>query len=231
MKHVPLRKRLFDLAVAGTALVVLVPVLAVTVVVVALGLGSPVLFRQQRPGFRGRPFHVLKFRTMTEARDQEGNPLSDRERLTLLGRLLRKTSLDELPQLWNVVRGDMSLVGPRPLLMDYLPNYTPEQARRHDVMPGITGWAQIHGRNGVAFGDRLKLDVWYVDHWSLWLDLRIIARTVGCVLLGSGVKVEQSLEEMDDIGLHPATRRKIAHARQDQPSDRQLQPTEEWPHD
>jgi len=231
MKHVPLRKRLFDLVVAGPALVVLVPVLAVTVVVVALGLGSPVLFRQQRPGFRGRPFHVLKFRTMTEARDQEGNLLSDRERLTLLGRLLRKTSLDELPQLWNVVRGDMSLVGPRPLLVDYLPNYTPEQARRHDVVPGITGWAQIHGRNGLAFGDRLKLDVWYVDHWSLWLDLRIIARTVGCVLLGSGVKVEQSLEEMDDIGLHPATRRKIALARQDQPSDRQLQPTEEWPHD
>lgn len=210
--HAPLRKRLFDLALAVPALVLLAPVFAGTALVVACGLGAPVLFRQQRPGWRGRPFTVFKFRTMTDARDDAGNPRPDVERLTLLGRLLRKTSIDELPQLWNVVRGDLSLVGPRPLLMEYLPNYTPEQARRHDVLPGITGWAQIHGRNGVAFRARLELDLWYVDHWSLWLDIKIMARTIGCVLRGSGVKVEQSLDEMDDIGLHPETRRKAALA-------------------
>lgn len=226
MMHCPLRKRLLDLALALPALVLLAPVIAVTALVVARRLGSPVLFRQQRPGLLGRPFTVFKFRTMTDARDADGKLLSDRERLTLLGRVLRKASLDELPQLWNVVRGDMSLVGPRPLLMEYLPNYTPEQARRHEVLPGITGWAQIHGRNGVAFGDRLRLDVWYVDHWSLWLDIKIMARTVGCVLRGSGVKVEQSLAEMDDIGLHPETRRKAALAGQDHQAAGKLQRTE-----
>ena len=187
--------------------------MAVVWIVVAVGLGSPVLFRQRRPGLRGRPFTVLKFRTMTDACEPDGTLKPDIERLTPIGRFLRKSSLDELPQLWNVVRGDMSLVGPRPLLMEYLPNYTPEQARRHDVRPGITGWAQINGRNGVAFGDRLKLDVWYVDHWSLWLDARILTRTVLNVLRSSGVRLEQTLEEIDDIGLHPETRRKAAAMR------------------
>ena len=223
MMHVPFRKRLFDLALTIPALLLLAPVLQVVALLVRFKLGSPILFRQQRPGFLGRPFTVFKFRTMTDARDTDGNLLPDRERLTLPGRFLRKASLDELPQLWNVIRGDMSLVGPRPLLMAYLPNYTPEQARRHDVLPGITGWAQINGRNGVAFGDRLKLDVWYVDHWSLWLDIKIIARTVGCVLRSSGVKLEQPLDEMDDIGLHPETRRKAALAGKGNPAAGELQ--------
>ena len=214
----PLRKRLFDLALAVPALMLLAPVIAVTALMVACRLGRPVLFRQQRPGLRGRPFTVFKFRTMTDARDASGHLLPDIERLTPLGRLLRKTSLDELPQLWNVIRGDLSLVGPRPLLMDYLPNYTPEQARRHDVLPGITGWAQIHGRNAVAFSARLELDVWYVDHWSLWLDVAILMRTLGYVLRSRGVRLEQTLDEVDDIGLHPRTRRKAALAAQANPA-------------
>jgi lipopolysaccharide/colanic/teichoic acid biosynthesis glycosyltransferase len=203
-------KRIFDLAVSLTALLLLWPVVMVTAVAVRAVMGAPVLFRQRRPGLRGAPFICLKFRTMTDARDADGNLLSDVERMTLLGRFLRKTSLDELPQLWNVVRGEMSLVGPRPLLMEYLPNYTAEQHRRHDVPPGITGWAQINGRNAVTFGDRLKLDVWYVDHWSMWLDLRILARTVLAVVYSRGVRLEQTLEEVDDVGLHPETRRKAA---------------------
>lgn len=201
-------KRLLDLTVAVPALMLLAPVLALVALLVACGLGTPILFRQQRPGLRGRPFTCLKFRTMTDERDADGNLKPDGERLTFLGRCLRKSSLDELPQLWNVIRGDMSLVGPRPLLMEYLPNYTPEQQRRHDVMPGITGWAQINGRNVVAFGERLRLDVWYVDHWSNTLDIKILMHTVLTVIRGRGVKVEQALEEVDDVGLHPETRRK-----------------------
>ena len=224
--HCPLRKRLLDLALALPALVLLAPVIAVTALVVARRLGSPVLFRQQRPGFRGRPFTVFKFRTMTDARDAGGNLLPDIERLTPTGRFLRRTSLDELPQLWNVIRGDLSLVGPRPLLMDYLPNYTPEQARRHDVLPGITGWAQIHGRNALAFGARLELDVWYVDHWSLRLDLTILARTLGYVLRSRGVRLEQTIDEVDDIGLHPRTRKKAALAAQAKLQAGGMQPTE-----
>ncbi len=224
--HAPLRKRLLDLALAVPALVLLSPVIAVTALAVAFALGTPVLFRQQRPGFRGRPFTVFKFRSMTDARDAEGNRLPDVERLTRLGRILRKTSLDELPQLWNVIRGDLSLVGPRPLLMEYLPNYTPEQARRHDVLPGITGWAQIHGRNDVTLGARLKLDVWYVDHWSLWLDVTILMRTVGYVLRSSGVRLEQTIDEVDDIGLHPRTRKKAALAAQAKLQAGGMQPTE-----
>jgi lipopolysaccharide/colanic/teichoic acid biosynthesis glycosyltransferase len=149
---------------------------------------------------------------MTEERDADGRLKPDAQRLSRVGRCLRKTSLDELPQLWNVVRGEMSLVGPRPLLMEYVPNYTPEQQRRHEVLPGITGWAQIHGRNAVVFSDRLKLDVWYVDHWSLALDLKILRRTVLKVVRSSGVRLEQPLEEVDDVGLHPDTRRKAAMA-------------------
>ncbi len=207
-------KRLIDLLLAVPAFVLFLPVMLVVWVVVAAGLGRPVLFRQRRPGLRGQAFTVLKFRTMTDARDGEGNLKPDIERLTQIGRFLRKTSLDELPQLWNVVRGEMSLVGPRPLLMDYLPHYTPEQQRRHDVMPGITGWAQINGRNVATFSERLKLDAWYVDHWSLWLDARILWRTLAKVLRSSGVRLEQTLDEIDDIGLHPKTRKKAALAAQ-----------------
>lgn len=205
-------KRLVDVTVSLSALVVLWPVMAVTALLVALYMGRPVLFRQVRPGLQGRPFTCLKFRTMTDARDAAGELRPDSERMTLLGRCLRKASLDELPQLWNVLRGDMSLVGPRPLLMEYLPNYTPDQQRRHDVLPGITGWAQVKGRNVVTFGDRLKLDLWYVDHWSLGLDLKILALTLVAVARSKGVKMDQALDEVDDIGLHPETRRKAASA-------------------
>ena len=145
------------------------------------------LFRQDRPGLHGRPFEVLKFRTMLDAAGPDGRPLPDAERLTGLGRFLRRTSLDELPQLWNVLRGDISLVGPRPLLMQYLPRYSPEQARRHEVCPGITGWAQVNGRNALTWEEKFELDVWYVDHWSLALDLRILAMTAWRVLRGAGV--------------------------------------------
>ena len=203
-------KRLLDLMVSLTALMLLWPVIAVTAIAVAAVMGTPILFRQRRPGLHGKAFTCLKFRTMTDARDAAGNPQPDGERMTLLGRGLRKASLDELPQLWNVLRGDMSLVGPRPLLMEYLPNYTAEQHRRHEVLPGITGWAQINGRNAVTFGDRLRLDVWYVDHWSLGLDLKVLARTLLAVIYSRGVRLEQPLEEVDDVGLHPETRRKAA---------------------
>ncbi|MCS7039740.1 MAG: sugar transferase [Anaerolineae bacterium] len=180
-------KRLFDLMVAVPALVVLSPVLAALALLVRWQLGTPVLFRQQRPGLHGRPFTLYKFRTMTEARDAEGRLLPDAERLTPFGRFLRSTSLDELPELWNVVRGDMSLVGPRPLLMQYLERYTPTQRRRHEVRPGITGWAQVNGRNALDWPQRLALDVWYVDHLSLALDLRIILITVVKILRREGI--------------------------------------------
>jgi sugar transferase EpsL len=205
-------KRLTDLVIAGPAFVLLLPVMVIVWILVAVGLGSPVLFRQRRPGLRGKAFTVLKFRTMTDARDRDGNLKPDIERLTPLGRFLRKSSLDELPQLWNVICGQMSLVGPRPLLMEYLPHYSPEQQRRHDVLPGITGWAQVNGRNAVIFSERLKLDVWYVDHWSLWLDARILGLTFLKVIRSSGVRLEQTLEEIDDICLHPESRKKAALA-------------------
>lgn len=180
-------KRLFDLAVAVPALVVLGPVLGVLALLVRWQLGAPVLFRQQRPGLHGRPFTLYKFRTMTEARDAEGRLLPDAQRLTPFGRFLRSTSLDELPELFNVVRGDMSLVGPRPLLMQYLERYTPTQRRRHEVRPGITGWAQVNGRNALDWPQRLALDVWYVDHLSFALDLRIIFITMVKILRREGI--------------------------------------------
>ena len=171
-------KRAFDVVVAAAALVILaVPMLAVAIAV-RVCLGRPVLFTQLRPGRHGIPFRLIKFRTMREAVDAEGRALPDEERLTRLGQFLRAASLDELPELWNVLRGDMSLVGPRPLLMEYLPLYTPEQARRHGVRPGITGWAQVNGRNSLSWEEKFELDVWYVDHASFWLDLKIIALTV-----------------------------------------------------
>lgn len=183
-------KRLFDVVVAATGLVATLPVTLTAAGAILLTMGRPVLFRQQRPGRGGRPFEILKFRTMRGAVDAEGRPLPDAERLTSLGRFLRATSIDELPELLNVLRGDMSLVGPRPLLMEYLPLYTPEQARRHDVRPGLTGWAQVNGRNALSWEERFALDLWYVENRSFWLDLRILFRTVGKVLASEGISHE-----------------------------------------
>ena len=183
-------KRLFDVMTASIALLILAPFLVALAAAVKVALGSPVLFRQLRPGLGGRPFKLLKFRTMRDAVDAHGRPLPDSERLTGFGRFLRATSLDELPELWNVVRGDMSLVGPRPLLVQYLDRYSPEQARRHEVRPGLTGWAQVNGRNAIDWPQKLAMDVWYVDHRSFWLDLRILARTIGQVLSRKGVSSE-----------------------------------------
>jgi lipopolysaccharide/colanic/teichoic acid biosynthesis glycosyltransferase len=170
-------KRVFDVLVSGFALIVLAPVIAVTALAVRRAMGSPVLFRQTRPGLDAKPFELVKFRSMRQACDRSGRPLSDAERLTRFGRFLRSTSLDELPQLWNVLKGDMSLVGPRPLLMDYLPRYSEHQARRHEVRPGITGWTQVSGRNALAWENKFELDVWYVDNRSFLLDLKIIFLT------------------------------------------------------
>ena len=180
-------KRMLDLALTLPALLLLAPVLAALAVLIRLKLGSPVLFCQQRPGLHGRPFTLLKFRTMTDACDARGNLLPDAERLTTFGRFLRSTSLDELPELINVLRGEMSLVGPRPLLMEYLDRYTPEQLRRHESLPGITGWAQINGRNAIEWSQKFALDVWYVDHQSLWLDLKIVALTVWKIMRREGI--------------------------------------------
>lgn len=183
-------KRIFDLTVVILTVPITVPVIALLVLLVRSRLGSPAFFRQVRPGRDGKLFRLVKFRTMTDARDAAGTPLPDEERLTGFGRFLRSTSLDELPELWNVLKGEMSLVGPRPLLVEYLPLYSSEQARRHEVPPGITGWAQINGRNALSWEDRFALDVWYVDHRSLWLDVRILALTVLKVLTRDGVSAE-----------------------------------------
>jgi lipopolysaccharide/colanic/teichoic acid biosynthesis glycosyltransferase len=180
-------KRLLDVAAAGAGLLLTSPVLLGAMALVRLRMGSPVLFQQRRPGLGGRPFEVVKLRTMRHEVDGHGRPLPDAERLTALGRFLRGTSIDELPQLWNVLRGDMSLVGPRPLLMEYLPLYSPEQARRHDVRPGITGWAQVNGRNAVSWDERFRMDVWYVDNRTLMLDLKILLLTARKVLVREGV--------------------------------------------
>lgn len=180
-------KRFLDLILVIPALILLAPVLATVALLVWLKMGSPVIFRQQRPGLRGRPFMMYKFRTMTNARDAEGNLLPNEQRLTRFGKFLRSTSLDELPELINVLRGEMSLVGPRPLLMSYLERYTPEQMRRHEAKPGITGWAQINGRNAVTWDERFKNDVWYVDNLSLWLDLMIILVTIEKVWQREGI--------------------------------------------
>jgi sugar transferase EpsL len=189
-------KRLVDVAGAATAAALLSPVLAWVAVAVAATEGRPVLFRQRRPGLDGRPFTILKFRTMRAPRADEIWYMTDEERITPLGRFLRASSLDELPELWNVLRGDMSLVGPRPLLMEYLDQYTPEERRRHDMRPGMTGWAVVNGRNRLQFRDRLRFDVWYVDNWSLRLDLRIMAMTVTQVLRRSNVSTTEDLGEI-----------------------------------
>lgn len=180
-------KRAFDLVVSLLALFLLAPAIVLLAVLIRYRLGSPVLFRQQRPGLGARPFEMVKFRSMTDARDASGNLLSDAERLTPFGQWLRATSLDELPELWNVVKGQMSLVGPRPLLMDYVPLYSKEQFRRHEVKPGITGWAQVTGRNSLSWEDKFALDVWYVDNRSLWLDVRILLMTVLKVVRRDGI--------------------------------------------
>ena len=183
-------KRLFDITAATTALVALSPVYAITAYKVKKNLGSPVLFRQTRPGLDGKPFEMIKFRTMKDGIDSAGNPLPDSERLTDFGKALRNSSLDELPELWNVVKGDMSLVGPRPLLMEYLPLYSKEQARRHDVRPGITGYAQVNGRNAIGWDKKFELDTWYVDNQSLWLDIKILLKTVKKVVVKDGISAD-----------------------------------------
>lgn len=187
---VPPSKRVFDFLASSFLIVILSPVLLIIALLVWLVHGSPVIFRQQRPGYKGKPFVCLKFRTMNDCRDEHGRLLPDEQRLTSLGKFLRSTSLDELPELFNVLRGEMSLVGPRPLLMQYLDRYTPEQARRHEVLPGITGWAQVNGRNALSWEDKFRLDVWYVDHWSFWLDLKILALTAIKVLRREGISRE-----------------------------------------
>jgi sugar transferase EpsL len=193
-------KRALDLMIAGGGLIVLAPLLGGTALAILATMGRPILFRQRRPGLAGRPFTIIKFRTMVEPRDEAERLTSDGARVTRLGRFLRKSSIDELPELWNVVCGDMSLVGPRPLLMEYLDKYTAEQARRHAVRPGITGWAQVNGRQAITFSKRLELDVWYVDHVSLALDAEILLRTLLTVLGGAGQDTGQSLAEVDDLG-------------------------------
>ena len=183
-------KRLFDLALTILALILLSPLLALLALLVHFKLGPPILFRHRRPGLHGRPFTLLKFRSMTNTRDAQGNLLPDKDRLTRFGQFLRSTSLDELPELINVLKGEMSLVGPRPLMMRYLDRYSPEQMRRHEVLPGITGWAQVNGRNALAWERKFELDVWYVDHRSLWMDLKIIALTGRKIIIREGITFE-----------------------------------------
>jgi sugar transferase EpsL len=199
-------KRLFDVITAGALLILLSPVLGAVAVLVALLTGRPVLYRQQRPGQDGKLFTILKFRTMTDATDADGNPLPDAQRMTRTGRFLRRTSLDELPELFNVLRGDMSLVGPRPLLAEYLPLYSPQQMRRHEVRPGITGWSQVNGRNAITWDEKFALDVWYVDNHSMRLDLRILRMTIGSVMNGEGIAHPgvATMEPFRGTGTEPA---------------------------
>ncbi len=210
-EDIPLIKRVFDLLVSTFGLLILSPLLIAIALVILLSNGLPILFRQLRPGYRGRPFIIYKFRTMTDEFDSQGRLLSDEHRLKRFGQFLRVTSLDELPELINVFKGDMSLVGPRPLLMQYLTRYTPEQARRHDVLPGITGWAQINGRNAITWEDKFKYDVWYVDHWNFWLDMRIMAETIWRVLLREGIDEPGHISAGEFIG----TEKSNGHQAQD----------------
>ncbi|RKG47926.1 sugar transferase [Acinetobacter cumulans] len=183
-------KRILDIAIASTALILLSPVYFMVAHKVKKNLGSPVLFRQLRPGLHGKPFEMVKFRTMKDALDAQGNPLPDSERLTPFGKMLRATSLDEMPELWNVIKGDMSIVGPRPLLMEYLPLYNSEQAKRHNVCPGITGHAQVNGRNAISWEKKFELDTWYVENQSLWLDFKIMLKTVKKVIAKDDISAE-----------------------------------------
>ena len=183
-------KRSFDILASALGLIILSPLLLILAVLVRLNLGSPVFFRQERPGLHEKIFNLYKFRSMRDAVDKNGNELPDEQRLSKFGKLLRASSLDELPELFNVLKGDMSLVGPRPLLVKYLPLYNAEQHRRHDVLPGITGWAQVHGRNAISWEEKFRLDVWYVDNWSPWLDLKILLMTVKKVFIHEGISAE-----------------------------------------
>ncbi len=186
-RGIPLTKRIFDLLLVTLGGVLLSPFLGTAALLVRIFLGKPVLFRQKRPGYHSQPFVIYKLRSMTDRTGEDGKLLPDVDRLTPLGRFLRGTSIDDLPQLFNILRGEMSLVGPRPLLMQYLERYTPEQRRRHDVLPGITGWAQVNGRNALTWEQKFRLDVWYVDHWSFWLDLKILALTIWKVIKREGI--------------------------------------------
>lgn len=188
MKH--FLKRLFDFSAALIVLILLLPVLLIIAVIVRLKLGSPVIFKQQRPGLHGEAFFMYKFRTMTDEKDSEGNLLPDDQRLPRFGAMLRSTSLDELPEFLCVLKGDLSIVGPRPLMMKYLPRYTPQQTRRHEVKPGITGWAQVNGRNNASWEEKFEFDVWYVDNWDLWLDFKILLKTVAQVVLRKDINQE-----------------------------------------
>lgn len=192
-------KRILDVVIASTALVLLSPVYALVAYKVKKNMGSPVLFRQTRPGLHGQPFAMIKFRSMKDALDAAGNPLPDSERLTPFGKMLRATSLDEMPELWNVIKGDMSIVGPRPLLMEYLPLYNSEQAKRHEVRPGITGYAQVNGRNAISWEKKFELDTWYVENQSLWLDFKIMLKTVKKVLAKDDISAE------GDVTMHKFT--------------------------
>ena len=183
-------KRPFDLVLVTLGLLLFSPMFLTLMFLIRLNLGAPIFFIQTRPGKDGKPFRMVKFRTMIDVRDAAGDLLPDADRLTVFGKFLRSTSLDELPELWNVLKGDMSLVGPRPLLMEYLPLYTPKQARRHEVRPGITGWAQVNGRNALSWEEKFKLDIWYVDNWSLWLDMKILFLTAQKVLMRDGINQE-----------------------------------------
>jgi sugar transferase EpsL len=187
---IPISKRIFDLVLTVPGLILISPLLLVIAVLVRLFLGKPVLYSQVRPGYQNKLFTLLKFRTMTDARDNQGNLLPDEDRVTPLGRFLRNLSIDEFPELFNVLRGEMSLIGPRPLLVQYLQRYSPEQIRRHEVLPGITGWAQINGRNTITWQDKFLYDVWYVDHWSFWLDIKILAITFWKVIRREGINQE-----------------------------------------
>lgn len=200
-KHSDSGKRLLDLSLTVVALFLLSPLIASIAFLVRMQVGSPILFRQKRPGLRGRPFSLLKFRTMSDERDAQGNLLPDERRLLPFGRFLRSFSLDELSELFNVLKGEMSLVGPRPLLMEYLDRYTPKQSSRHDVKPGITGWAQINGRQNISFSKRLEYDLWYINNRSFALDLKILILTVFRVLTRQGVRLNQDVWEVDDLGL------------------------------
>lgn len=195
-------KRLFDLCLATVAFTTLSPLLIGIAITIFATMGRPIFFRQIRPGLHGKPFRLVKFRTMINLCDARECLLPDCERITLLGKWLRSTSIDELPELYNIIKGDMSIVGPRPLLMQYLDRYTPEQARRHSVRPGLTGWGQVNGRNTVLFSRRLKLDVWYVDNSSISLDLKIILLTIRNIFRRDGVVVDQDVHEIDDLGLY-----------------------------
>lgn len=192
-------KRLFDMMAAAAGLVVLSPLFLLLVYLIRKNLGAPVFFTQERPGKDGKPFKMVKFRSMRDAVDRQGKPLPDSERLTPFGRKLRATSLDELPELWNVLKGDMSLIGPRPLLMSYLPLYNDFQKRRHEMKPGISGWAQVNGRNAISWDEKFAYDVWYIDHYSFWLDMKILYLTVKKVFIKEGINAE------DDVPMPPFT--------------------------